>query len=189
MRSQSSDFLQVSRFWATLAGQRSFSRGVGGRSVAGFSSCTPPGFSISSHLYREGQQIYGNDYAGIPTFKPVTLSRGVMRGDGSFYNWAKEAAEGGEYIEDLVIYQFGREAMHSASFRTVAQQLTSANYQANNLFIDVMQAKPMRLLKLKSARPSDYSPTQEMNASTSEISIMSLEVTYSNYEEEFLSAD
>jgi len=75
---------------------------------AGFQSVSIPDTSIDAVEYREGTYKYTKKFAGLPTIGDVSLMRGVVPTDTSFYDWMVRAVSGGEYRADIEILQFSR---------------------------------------------------------------------------------
>lgn len=75
---------------------------------SGFNSVSIPELTMDAVEYREGTSVYTKKFSGIPTVSEVTLMRGVTKTDTDFWDWAKRAAEGGEYRADVAIHHFNR---------------------------------------------------------------------------------
>jgi phage tail-like protein len=181
MRAEKNDFLQQHRFWVSV-GDPTSSRLTATRrpDVAGFSQMSSPKLTTGKTYYREGQMVYPRLLPGLPTFNTVTLTRGVAQGDGSFFDWAKECAEGGEAREDVTVFQFHRTALGTPESRALSQALRRND---NVTVIDVLRSQPARLLKLKNALPTGYEPGG-FDASSGQVSLMSLDIDYTPFDEE-----
>jgi phage tail-like protein len=184
-RAQRDDMLQVSRFWVAVADQTSSRLSTGARNgdVAGFRTCTSPELTIGPKTpYREGQYLYGEFLPGLPTFNTITLARGVMRGDGSMWSWAKDTAEGGDTREGVTIYHYHRDALAPRAL------LTAVREGNNRVAIDVLQSTAARLIKLYRAQPARYKPASDFDATASQISVAELDLNYQSFDEEHLRA-
>lgn len=139
-----------------------------GRPQAGFSAVSTPSIQIESVPYKEGTMNYARKQPGVPSFEDITMSRGVTRGDTSFWSWAQRTAEGGgEYRADLLINVYHR-----------AQALGAATpATANTLFINLDSDPAIRVHVLE-AFPTTHKLLGDLDASSSDISIMELGVSY-----------
>tara|TARA_B100001094_G_scaffold330291_1_gene395162 strand:+ start:293 stop:868 length:576 start_codon:yes stop_codon:yes gene_type:complete len=108
LRNSSADYFQNFRFHVKTIGDADFSLeysqdGVGPGGIAGFQSCTIPEISVDAVEYREGTFKYTRKFGGIPTFSDVSLMRGVVNTDLTFYNWIMTFLNGGRYRADIQI--------------------------------------------------------------------------------------
>lgn len=164
-RAQKEDFLHSSRFWVATAdaSQGRLQVPTNRADIAGFNACSLPEVSVDSAEYREGHRIYTVKQPGNPTVSAVSLSRGVTRGDSSFWRWLKAVIEGGEYREDLNIFSFHRDALPATGGGSTTR-------------IDVRTAVPARTTQLKECYPSRHKFGSDHDATASEISIMELDI-------------
>lgn len=155
-----------------------------GRPDAGFSAVTTPEATVEAVEYKEGTMIYTRKYPGNPTMSDITMSRGVARGDSSFWNWLRLVLEGGpagtnqaEYRADLDIKHFHRD--------TALVRTQPASGGEGNL-TDLNKDTPARVYHVKNAFPIRHKVAGDLDATASEISIMELDVAYEHFEvEEF----
>ena len=80
-----------------------------GTPAAGFNSLVAPEMNVGSVEYQEGIMNYRRKYAGEVTFTPLTLSKGVVKNDSSFYKWMRSCAENKPYRTNLIIKHFHRD--------------------------------------------------------------------------------
>jgi phage tail-like protein len=81
---------------------------------AGFQSVTIPELSIEMSEYREGIFKWTQKFPGIATVSDVTLMRGVVQQDTSFYDMVMASIEGDEYRCEVTIYQYHRTELGDA---------------------------------------------------------------------------
>lgn len=84
--------------------------------LAGFNSVTLPDLSLEAVEYRDGISMFTAKQAGFPQIGDITLQRGVIRNDSSFYEWAIRAYRGNGYRADLTILVFPAEALVGREF-------------------------------------------------------------------------
>ena len=153
-RPSSYDFLHSMRFHVVVVGGDSQLLGV---PEAGFSAVTTPELTIEMVDYREGQYTYTRKLPGIPSYTEITMSRGVMVKDTSFWKWIRKAVEGGDYRVDLQILHFHRAAMEEGK----------VNMDVPGRTYEVYDAVPMR-----------HKVAADLDATSSEVSIMELDVAF-----------
>ena len=73
--------------------------------AAGFNTCTMPEQTIGHVEYQEGIWTYRRKYPGDTTFAPITMTKGVVKNDSSFYNWVRGTSENKPYRTNILIYQ------------------------------------------------------------------------------------
>lgn len=141
-RAQQTDFLQGFRFHVRAVGPDGGRRLVpDGRPDAGFSQVGTPRLSIEAVPYKEGTMNYAVKQPGPGTFEDITMSRGIARGDTTFYDWAKQTAEGGgEYRADLDILVFHR--TQALPRQADARNTTRINTDNPACIIHVFEAFP-----------------------------------------------
>lgn len=176
-RAQATDFLSSSKFHVDAVGVGGTQRlVVPGRPQAGFSACTTPEATVEAVEYKEGNTLYTKKYPGNPTMSDVTLSRGVARGDSSFWEWLRVVIEGsGEYRADLDIKHYHRD---TALVRAVPA--TGDQPNLTNLNMDV----PGRIYHVREAFPIRCKPAGDLDATASEISIQEADISYESFEVE-----
>jgi len=108
LRNSAADYYQNFRFHVKTIGESDYTlnyvqSGVGPGSVAGFQSASIPEISVDAVEYREGTFKYTRKFGGIPTFSDVSLMRGVVNTDLTFYNWMLTFLNGGRYRADIQI--------------------------------------------------------------------------------------
>lgn len=141
------------------------SPGVGDTAEAGFQAVTTPEYTVESAEYREGLKTYTEKYPGIPTTNDITMSRGVARGETSFYDWVRAAIEGGNYRSDVTIFHAQRDGR-------------SSPFNADNDFTD---ANSKRYI-LRDAWPMRVKIAGDLDASTSDISLAEVDVSFERFD-------
>lgn len=177
-RAQSTDFLHSMRFQVDIvAGYDYFQNGDGKASSkspsAGFMSVSTPEATTEAVEYREGTYNYPRKFPGNTTVSDISMQKGVARGDGTFWEWLSTVIAGsGEYRVDLNIYHFDRRVLNrpangamSASFQKVASAGNAA-----------------RTYKIYEAFPIRHKVAADLDASSSDISIMELDIAYEYYD-------
>ncbi len=110
-RAQATDPLHNFRFHATVAVDGAdavaFTDSTGAQ--AGFMSASTPEVTVEAVEYREGIDTWTKKLPGVPTWSDVTLARGVMKTDTSFFDWISKAIGNEEYRGDLSVYQWHRD--------------------------------------------------------------------------------
>jgi len=56
--------------------------------IAGFNTITTPNLTFETAEHRTGTERYTKKYLGPPTWEDCSMTRGILRGDTTFYNWA-----------------------------------------------------------------------------------------------------
>jgi hypothetical protein len=82
--------------------------GAGAGAQAGFQSVTIPEISVEASEYREGIFKWTEKYPGVPTVSDISLIRGVVKEDTTFYDMVMKSIEGIEYRCEVEIYQYHR---------------------------------------------------------------------------------
>lgn len=174
-RAMSTDFLHSMRFHVEAIGVGGVQRlNVPGRPQAGFSAVTTPEASVEPVEYKEGNMIYTRKQPGNPSMSDITLTRGVARGDTSFWDWARVVLEGsGEYRADLEIKQFHRDTALVRSQPATGDQPNLTNLDINT---------PARIYHVREAFPTRCKPGADFDATASEISIGELDCSYESFE-------
>lgn len=176
-RSVTTDFIHSMRFQVVVAGDNPDGfLAAPGRADAGFTLCTTPSVTMEALEYREGTYIYTRKYPGIPTVDDISMSRGVARGDSSFWAWMRRCIEGtGEYRVDLDIKHFHRD---NSLTRGVAPTGDTPNLTTINT------ETPGRTYHVKEALPTRHKVAGDLDATAGEISIMELDIAYEHFEVE-----
>lgn len=175
-RSQTQDFIQSFRFhvividtgglgFNPLEAVREGSAGVEGE--AGFQSVTIPEISTDAAEYREGIMKWTRKLPGPPTLSDITMMRGVVKKDTSFFDWGVRTATGGDYRVDLAILQYGREDVDPGTSESVPQQAS-------------------RIIKAYDCFPLRTKPAGDLDATSSEVSLSELDVATERIEIEVL---
>lgn len=176
-RPQSTDFLASMRFHVGVipSGDQSLDLRTGGnKPQAGFSNVSTPSITVEAAEYKEGQMVYTRKYPGNPSVDAVTMSRGVARGDSSFWDWVRVVVEGsGDYRATVEIKHYHRDT-------ALTKPVGGTGDGVNKTDIDL--AKPARTYILHEAFPTTHKVAGDLDGTSSEISIMELEVTYENFE-------
>lgn len=169
-RQLASDFLHSMRFHVVCDDGSRPQLQPAGRPEAGFNSVTTPEATVEAVEYREGTFVYTRKQPGNASMSDISCSRGVARGDSSFWDWLRIVIEGGgEYRQDLQIRHYGREAL-----------VGGGGGQTNLTRVDTDQ--PARTYYVKEAFPSRHKLAADMDATSSEISIMELDLAYERFE-------
>ena len=128
---------------------------------AGFQSVTTPEISLESVEYREGTMTYTRKYSGIPTMNTLTFTRGVYMKDTVFHDWIRGAAEGQEYVTDLVILHWHRVGKDpdKTSDATKARQYI-----------------------IRNAIPVRAKVAADLDSTSSEVSLAEIDVDFENFE-------
>jgi len=56
--------------------------------VAGFNTITTPNLTFEQAEHRVGNKKYTKKFIGVPTWEDCTMTRGILLGDTTFYDWA-----------------------------------------------------------------------------------------------------
>lgn len=103
-----SDFLQNFRFFLVEQQPPSDRADKFLKVAAAFSTISTPEVTTDIVEYRDGMSVLTKKQPTWPTFSPVSLMRGVVRGDSEFFNWMDSAVGGTPYRADLEIQHFHR---------------------------------------------------------------------------------
>jgi phage tail-like protein len=150
---------------------------VPGNPQAGFSNVTTPEATSEAVEYKEGTDVYVRKYPGSPTVSDITLSRGVARGDSSFWHWMRAVIEGtGNYRADLDIQHYHRD--------NVLTRPIDALGNTENLTRFDPAAGAGRIYHVKEGFPTRHKVAGDLDATASEISVMELDIAYEYFEVE-----
>lgn len=138
---------------------------------AGFSSCTLPTMNVEAVEYREGQFVYTRKYPGHVTYDNVTMMRGVAKKKSGLFEWINRVVVGGgEYRCAIGIRHFHR--------NNVLPITAGGIGTAENLPVDSPATPAAKTYLLRNAFPARYKFGSDLDATSSDISIMELEVAY-----------
>jgi len=176
-RAQATDFIHSMRFQVDAIGVGGVQRLLAvGRPQAGFSAVTTPEATVEAVEYKEGNTVYTKKQPGNPSMSDITMSRGVTRGDSSFWEWLRVVMEGsGEYRADLDIKHFHRDTSLVRTQPASGDQPNLTNIDTNT---------PGRIYHVREAFPTRHKVAADLDATASEISIMELDVAYETFEVE-----
>jgi phage tail-like protein len=174
-RPAATDFLHSMRFHVTvLDNAEGYLEGGSlqdtGMPQAGFTTCSIPELGQESVEYKEGTYIYPRKYPGNPTVSDCSFARGVARTDSSFWDWARDSVEGGtspEYRKDLQISHYHRDAIIPAATSGAVANTT--------------QITAAKIYKCLECFPIRCKPAGDLDATSSEISIMEMDVAVERF--------
>ena len=181
-RPQSTDFLHSMRFHVTTDADF-LTTAAGGvtNTPAGFMSCTTPEATTEAVEYREGLYNYAKKFPGTTTVSDCSLQKGATKGDSTFWYWLSTVIHGGgEYRVTMTIQHFDRTALKANSAKRESVEKIN------------MTVEPARAYVLYNAFPTRHKVAADLDASTSDVSIMELDVAYEYFdvvEGEALTAD
>lgn len=178
-RAAASDFLHSMRFHVTTAragggdalqDNKLGSPGGEGAPEAGFMSVSTPEATTEAVEYREGLYNYPRKYPGNTTVSDCSMQKGVAKGDSSFWEWLSVVIHGsGEYRVDMYIKHFDRTALTRAQGGKSLAAFSST-------------AVPARTYILHEAFPTRHKVSADLDASSSDISVMELDVAYEYFD-------
>jgi|HubBroStandDraft_6_1064221.scaffolds.fasta_scaffold1019509_2 phage tail-like protein len=126
--------------------------------AAGFNTCTSPELTLGIAEYQEGIEAYRRKYPGEPTVTPVTLTKGIVKTDTTFYQWVLAGAENQPYRTNLIIRHYHRDDVTGL-----------VNYQT---------AISTRELRLAQALPSRVKMGNDFDSTAADISIEDIDIEY-----------
>lgn len=183
-RAQATDFLHSMRFHvtATLAGDNAILTNSPLQNTlspsAGFMSCSTPEATTESVEYREGTYNYPRKFPGNTTVSDVTLQKGVARGDGTFWRWMLTVIEGaGEYRANVDIFHYDRRVLNNTT-----QSGDKSQDTFYNATLSASTTAAARVYHLYEAFPIRHKVAADLDASTSDISIMELDLAYEHFD-------
>lgn len=178
-RAQSTDFLHSMRFQVIIdAGQPDFlgvktGTSQGQSPSAGFMSVSTPEATTEAVEYREGTYNYPRKFPGNTTVSDISMQKGVARGDGSFWKWMSTVIGGaGEYRVDMTILHFDRRVLNGG---IIGANGTGPSSEFPTL---ATAANAARKYHLKEAFAIRHKVAADLDASSSDISIMELDVAF-----------
>src|SRR3989304_4580765 len=77
--------------------------------AAGFNTLSSPEMVLDLVEYQEGVDLYRKKFPGTITFTVLTVGKGMVKNDSSFYRWVLAGAENRPYRTDLVIKHYHRD--------------------------------------------------------------------------------
>lgn len=180
-RAQQTDFLQSFRYQVSVSSVDGTPRlQAPGRPEAGFSNVSTPEVTTENAEYREGTFIYTRKQPGVPSMADITMSRGVTREDSSFYDWIRVVNEGsGEYRADVDIQHFHRDTALNREFPTDGSQPNKTDIDTNS---------PAKIYHVREAYPIRVKQVADLDATSSEISVGEIDITYETFEVENFAA-
>jgi phage tail-like protein len=151
-RSQSTDPFSMHRFHVTDTG--GFLNLA--TPAAGFNTLIAPEMTIGSVEYQEGTMLYRRKYPGEVTFAPLTLTKGIVKNDSSFYAWMRACAENRIYRTNIIIKHFHRDDVTG--------------------LVDYQTAKPWREIHCFNAFVTRVKMGSDFDSMSAEISIEDLDI-------------
>lgn len=179
-RAASSDYLHSMRFHVTT----NFSDtslnidNFGSNVPAGFMSVTTPEATTEAVEYREGTFNYPRKFPGTTTVSDCSLQKGVVPGYSVFWAWLRIVIEGeGDYRCDMTIKHFNRNVLTNKALTGT----NKASFGSSMATFDLSKT-PTREYVLYNAFPTRHKVAADLDASSSDISIMELDVAYENFD-------
>jgi len=177
-RPKSTDFLHNFRFHVIVTGfgggnnNQLGSAATDGTVTAGFNTCSTPEATQEAVEYREGHYIYTQKYSGLPTISDISLSRGVAKADGTFWQWMKSVIEGNEeYRANLSILHFHRDSKPATSSTPGAPNVHQKALEAGSIEYKCHEAFPIR-----------HKVSSDLDATGSEVSIQELDLAIEHFD-------
>lgn len=136
---------------------------------AGFNSITMPELTLELGEYREGIMTYTQKYPGVPSVNDLTFNRGATRKDTAFFNWVLAAVEGNNYRDDITIYHIPR-PQNTLNRDTAAGNNLPINDETSKRYI-CREAVPIRV-----------KPSADLDASTSDVGLMEMDVAFERFD-------
>lgn len=133
--------------------------------VAGFMSVTMPDIQVEEAPYREGTFVWTQKYPGVPTVGDVQMQKGIFKRDSDFFNWVLKVVNGGqEYRTELVLQQ----------------------YHITDEF--GINGTPSRITRLRECWGKQAKPTNDVDATSSAVSIQSLTISVEEFDVELITS-
>jgi len=129
--------------------------------AAGFNTLVAPEMTLGVAEYQEGLEAYRRKYPGEPTFSAVTLGKGVVKNDTSFYAWVLAGAENKPYRTNIIIKHYHRDDVTG--------------------LINYVNAVPYREIRLLNAFAVRVKMGSDFDATASDISIEDLDIEYERF--------
>ena len=181
-RAQNTDYLHSMRFYVDLTpadgAKNTDPLNTEAKIHTGFMNCSTPDLNVEPVEYREGHWIYARKQPGVVNMGgDISLSRGVTRGDSTFWHWVRNVIEGDDqYRADLSINHYHRDNTLVGPWDKKGSVQIDNNTQLQNL------GKPARTYHVRDAFPIYHKVAGDLDANSGEISIMDLTVTYERFE-------
>jgi phage tail-like protein len=153
-RSQSTDFFSMNKF-QVLDTQGILNLNT---PAAGFNTCTSPEMTLGVAEYQEGIEAYRRKYPGEPTFAPITMTKGIVKTDTTFYQWVIAGAQNQPYRTNLIINHYHRDDVSGL-----------VNYAG---------ATPTRVIRLFNAFATRVKMGSDFDSTAADVSIEDLDVEY-----------
>jgi phage tail-like protein len=122
--------------------------------VAGFNNVTTPEITVESAEHRTGNETWTKKQPGVPTVESATLTRGILIGDSTMYDWV---------VNKL---------FDKLPFRTDLQ-INQYNQEKPGVNPD---DEPSRTITLREAFPTRVKLMGDLDATSSDINIQEIEV-------------
>jgi len=135
---------------------------------AGFQSCSIPEMSVEPTEYREGIMKYTRKFPGIPTVTDVSLTRGVVAEDTTFFRWMIQTVSGGEYRSTIVIQQYSRTDVAQAD--TMGNPTYFGPYSGTSF-----PKQSSRDITCYECMPMRVKPGADLDATSGEVSMQELD--------------
>jgi len=146
----------------------------GANTPAGFMSVTTPEATTEAVEYREGTFNYPRKFPGNTTVSDCTLQKGVVPGYTAFWAWMRVVIEGsGDYRCDMTIKHFNRSVLANTVYSA------SATAAAPVFKSDGTAAREYILYNAFAIR---HKVAADLDASSSDISVMELDVAYEYFD-------
>jgi len=153
-RSQSTDPFLLNRFHVTdTEGFLNLASPAGG-----FQTCTMPTITLETHEYSEGLWTYRRKFPGTATFDDITLTKGVVKNDTSFFKWVLGGAENHPYRSNIIIKHYHRDDVEG--------------------LLDYTKAVPYRQIICYNALPINTKLGSDFDAMASDISIEEMGISF-----------
>lgn len=131
--------------------------------VAGFMSVSMPNVAVEEAPYREGTFQWTQKYPGIPAVGDVTMTKGIFKRNSDFFNWVLKVINGGQdYRTELIVQE----------------------YHISDEF--GINGSPSRITRLQEVWGKDVKPSDDHDASASNISVAALTVSVEKIEVELV---
>jgi phage tail-like protein len=138
-------------------------------------SVSTPEATTEAVEYREGTYNYPRKFPGNTTVSDCSMQKGVARADGTFWNWMSTVIAGnGEYRVDMAIYHFDRRVLNRPNNGAMSGYGDFTKLATSN--------NAARIYTLFEAFPTRHKVAADLDASSSDISIMELDIAYEYFD-------
>lgn len=120
--------------------------------VAGFNNITTPNITIESAEHRTGNEVWTKKHAGVPTVEDCTMTRGILLGDTTFYDW-------------VIAKIFGR-APYRTDLEIRVYSQTAPGVQPDDAFA--------RRMVLKNCFPTSVKLIGDLDATSSDVNVQEI---------------